>query len=334
MSWSEKRIVTALSSILLALCVILLVVLGIRYHQNRNAQQTDIPAPPVDETGEVAAFSALSYYDGKTTLSFSRNESGTWVWSDDPSFPLNNSTITQITDWLTAWNPLETITDPTVIANSGVDEPDAYLNAMTPTGALSIVFGKKTDAGYYVRLNKDTSTVYVIAPSLYELMSVPIYDMCMIPELPVLQEKDILSIVITGAITEGNAEGLSTVLTAQRAENDDESVSWRSSGANVTDDPRVQALLADLTALSFEKCILYRPSEEAASICGFDNPAKLSVSYMTEADSDGSVDLVIGASLPDGSGRYVRLGEDSTIYLLPTDVLDPLMHISVVGLDG
>ena len=36
----------------------------------------------------------------------------------------------------------------------------------------------------------------------------------------------------------------------------------------------------------------------------------------------------------DGTGRYVRLGDDSTIYLLPTASLDPLMRVSVNGLEG
>ena len=36
----------------------------------------------------------------------------------------------------------------------------------------------------------------------------------------------------------------------------------------------------------------------------------------------------------DGTGRYVRLGDDSTIYLLPTASLDPLMRVSVNGLEN
>ena len=333
MTWSERRIVTVLSTILVILCGALLIVLGIRYRENRDSQQEDAPVLSTEGTEDPSVFSALTYYNGSTTLSFSRDESGAWIWSDDPAFPLNDSTIASITDLLTDWSPLETITDSEVIADIGLDEPDANLTATTASGTMSLLFGKKTDTGYYVRLNKDESTAYLIDPSLYDLMCIPIYDMYVLPELPVLQEDSIQAIVITGATTEDRAAGLSTVLTAQRADNDD-ATSWRSNGANVTDDSYVRALLADLKSLHFVKCVLYRPSEEAAAICGFDNPAKISVTYTAETGSDSSLDLVIGAPLPDGSGRYVRLGEDSTIYLLPTDALDPLMHISAVGLDG
>ena len=334
MTWSERRIVTVLSSILAILCAILLVVLGIRYRETRDTEQPDAPVLSTEAQNESFVFSELTYYNGSTTLSFSRNESGAWVWSDDPAFPLDDNTILAITDWLSNWNPLETITDSEVIANSGLDEPDANLTAVTSSGKTSLVFGKKTDTGYYVRLNKDETTAYLIDPSLYDLMCVPIYDMCILPELPALSEDSIQAIVISGAATEDVAEGLSTVLTAQQADDDASVTTWRSSGANVTDDPYVRALLTDLASLAFVKCVIYRPSEEAASICGFDNPAKISVTYTTENGSDSALDLVIGAPLPDGSGRYVRLGEDSTIYLLPTESLDPLMHISAVGLEG
>lgn len=333
MTWSERRIVTALGTILAILCAALLIVLGIRYRENRDIPQEDTPILSTEEAENTAVFSALNYYNGSTTLSFSRDESGAWVWSDDPDFPLDDSTVTAITDLLSNWKPLETITDAEVIANSGLDEPDANLTATTGSGTMSLLFGKKTDTGYYVRLNKDESTAYLVDPSLYELMCVPIYDMCVLPDLPALQEERIQAIIITGAIAEDSTEGLSTVLTAQRAD-DDSATTWRSSGANVTDDPYVRALLEDLKSLAFVKCVLYRPSEEAAAICGFDNPAKLSVAYTSETGSDASLDLVIGAPLPDGSGRYVRLGEETTIYLLPTEVLDPLMHLSAAGLDG
>ena len=76
------------------------------------------------------------------------------------------------------------------------------------------------------------------------------------------------------------------------------------------------------------------PSAEAETICGFDAPTMLYVAYVTEEGENAMLEMQIGAPLPDGSGRYVRLAGSSTIYDLPTATLDPLMHISVLGLDG
>jgi len=47
-----------------------------------------------------------------------------------------------------------------------------------------------------------------------------------------------------------------------------------------------------------------------------------------------ALSITIGNRLPDGSGRYVRLGESPTIYFLPTELLDPLMRLSSEGLEG
>ena len=47
-----------------------------------------------------------------------------------------------------------------------------------------------------------------------------------------------------------------------------------------------------------------------------------------------TLSFTIGNRLPDGSGRYVRLGDDTTIYFLPTELLDPLMRVAVEGLEG
>lgn len=334
MTWQERRIVAVLSTILALLFAALLIVLGIRYRETRDKPE-ELPVAP-GETVEQAAYTALQYSNGSTTLSFSRNDQGLWEWSDDPDFPLEPSTITAITDCLSDWKPQQTITDSAIPEDSGLDEPHAFLQATTPTGLITIQFGKTTTDGtsYYVRLNKNSETAYIIDDDLYQLMCVPIYDMCEIPRLPALQEQQLQSIVITAPASEDGTAGISTVITAQRAEDDPESTSWRSSGANVSDDPRVRALVEDLCVLSFERCILYRPSDEAAAICGLDNPTKLMVAYTTEAGSDASFDLRIGAQLPDASGRYVCLGEDPIVYFLPTAVLDPLMPLSVTGLEA
>ena len=90
----------------------------------------------------------------------------------------------------------------------------------------------------------------------------------------------------------------------------------------------VQSLVKKGVALMMALCL-------AAALCGFDNPAaKVSIRYTTETDAEQTLQLTIGSRLPDETGRYVQLGDDSTIYFLPTELLDPLMAVSVKGLEG
>lgn len=337
MTWQERRTVTILSTILLVLCAALLIVLGIRYQQNRDLPDGEDEAVPGAVT-DPASFTTLYYENGSTTLSFSLDEAGAWVWDVDADFPLDDATVTAITELLASWKPQQTITDSATLEDCGMDKPTASLTAGTAQGGVvTMLLGKATTDGgsYYMRYNGDETTAYIIDGGLYDLLCVPIYDMCALPELPALPESAIQAVTIQGAAAAEGEAGVTTNLSAQRADGDTSVTTWRSNGANVTDDETVRALLSDLESLAFEKCVDYRPSDEAASICGFDEPAAvLTVVYVTDTGAMQTLVLTIGNRLPDGSGRYAQLGEDTTIYLLPTDALDPLMRVSVNGLEG
>ena len=330
MTWRERRIVTILATILLVLVAALLIVLGIRFREWRadreGADPSDGGAAPAS-----GAYTSLTYDNGTATLSFSQDEAGAWYWTADESFPLEDTVILEILDLLSSWKPQQTLTDEAALENSGLDEPSASLTASTADGtSTTVLFGKTTTDGtsYYVRLNGDESTVYIIADTLYQLMSTSIYDMCRLPELPALTETQIRSVTIEGA----GENPISVVLTAQQT---DDTVTWRSGGANVTDDPTVRSLLEDLTALSFSRCVDYNPSDEAVTICGLDQPeAAVRLNYLTDSGTEAELVLSVGDRLPDRSGRYAQLEDDTTIYLLETALLDPLMRVAASGREG
>ena len=334
MTWQERRIVTFLSAVLAVLFAIVLVLLGARYKQNRAEKEAAQEAGSTVPAADPMAYNALSYENGSFTLSFSLDENGNWVWADDPSFPLDDTTILGITGQLAAWNPQQTVTDEAVLADAGFNQPSGSLTASAASGSTTLLFGRTTNDGnsYYVRLNGDETTAYILPGTLYQLMSRPIYDMMELPELPVLAEDRLLSVTIQGPDEEDGNVGRVTVLTAYQGE---DGTSWRGDGANITDAPVVRALLEDFAALTITKCVDYHPSDDAAALCGFDNPAaKVSIRYTTETDAEQTLQLTIGSRLPDETGRYVQLGDDSTIYFLPTELLDPLMAVSVKGLEG
>ena len=337
MSWKERRLITVLSAILLVLAIALVIVLAVRYRDNMETEQT----PPEDLTAGLVtdqdSFNTLTYYNGETTLSFERNELGMWYWTADTSLPLDDSVILDILSILTAWNPQQTLTDAAALEASGLDEPTGSLTAVTSTGSYTkLLFGKTTTDGTsdYVRLNDDEGTVYIIDGGLSDLMEIPVYDMCRLPALPVLDEARIRSITIRGPEQEDETSRRVVSLTALRSEENSDPT-WRFEGANITDDPTLRALLEDLSNLTFAKCVDYAPSDEAVEICGLDSPsAVLQVAYRTESGTDQMLELTIGQRLPDGSGRYTRMGSESAVYLLVTDLLDPLMSIAANGMDG
>ena len=291
MTWQERRIVTFLSAVLAVLFAIVLVLLGARYKQSRAEKEAAQEAGSTSPAADPVAYNALSYENGSFTLSFSLDENGNWVWADDPSFPLDDTTILGITGQLASWKPQQTVTDSEVLENAGFDQPNATLTATTAHGTTTLLFGRATTDGssYYVRLNGDETTAYILPDTLYTLLSRPIYDMMELPELPVLSEERLLSVTIQGPDEEDGTVSSVTVLTAYQSES---GTSWRGDGANITDAPVVRALLEDFAALTITKCVDYHPSDDAAAICGFDHPAaKVSIRYTTETDTEQTLQL-------------------------------------------
>ena len=358
MTWKERRTVTILLSIAGALFLALLIVFGMIYRQGREEalagrtaaaglSQDGVPADP-------GAYSALRWYNGSATLSFSLNEKGAWVWSDGPDFPLNDGTVTSILVTLASVKFQQVLPAGEDKSEYGLDTPAATLTATAGTGEQSLAFGKTTTDGdsYYMMMNGDESTVYIVSDELMKLMQTPIYDMCALPELPDLSEGNLRAITIQGPVPaaepseeDGGEEGGSeepaeeperpaVTLNARRSNGEDQPALWFEGSDNVTASPLLQDLLYDLKTMSMAKCVDYFPSEEAAEICGF-QPADaiLKVEYAANG-ADQTFTLTVGARMPDESGRYVRLEEDGAIYALATDSVDALMTISVAGMRG
>ena len=204
MSQSQKKTLRLLVGILIVLVVILAVVMAVRHFSAQKAAEEEEAAKEDVITEEDAEYTSLSYNNGTTTLSFHLDESGTWVWSDDPEFPLDDSTIQSMMVLLTTLTPQQTITDGDSLESYGLDQPVATLTATKADGeTLTIALGDTTVDGdsYYMLMNGQENPVYIISDSLHTYMSRTIYDMCQLPELPDLTEESIQSVSIAGAVT-------------------------------------------------------------------------------------------------------------------------------------
>lgn len=333
MTWKERRTITILSVILAILSAALVIVLAMKYRESRN-NTTDPAAHQSGQISSDAVYSTLTYYNGSATLSFSHDEEGAWIWDGDPDFPLDDTTLTSILTTLSSLTPQQVLSDPEAPENYGLDDPAATFTAEGKDGTLSLTFGKSTTDGKsrYTMINGDPSTLYIFPGTLLEYLKIPIYDMMTLPELPELTPKNLLTISIQGPSAQ-EQEGVLTVLSALRENNAGEAT-WRYDGANITDDPVLAALLQDLSDLTVKRCVDYRPSKEAVSICGFDHPAaSVTITYHTQGGAGQTFSMNVGIQTPDQSGRYVRIGADSTIYLIETELLDPLMRVAANGLE-
>ncbi len=331
MTWRERRLITILSIILAVLSAAVLVMLGVRYRQARDVTEEDPAAQIVEAAKEVGSpYVALEYFNGSTTLAFDLTEEGAWVWRYDHDFPLDETTVGDILSTVEKLKPQQTLADHEELASYGLDSPDAWISVTTTEQTyITLRFGKSTTDGqsFYALVGGDEENVYIFSGALLELMKTPIYDMCVLPELPVLTDMTLKGVTLFGS---GDGSGNVTRTTELKLAGG----KWHLGEKDVSDGELVQALIKDVKHLTLERCVDYNPSDEAVTICGFETPiARVLISHRRVSGSeDETLLLTIANQLPDGSGRYVRVGDDTTIYFLPTELLDSMMSIAVNGL--
>ncbi len=339
----NKRHRRTLLLLLLAAAVVTAAVLAIQSAKNRRSQEgAGSSGSSSGIMSDGAAYKAISYHNGSTTLSFALNKDGEWYWTDDPDFPLNQDYLSQMMNTLSTLKPQQTITDGGTPEDYGLSEPTRTLSATAANGQLTtLALGNATSDGnsYYMLMNESETPIFIISDELVKEMSVGIYDMLLLPELPALTEDKLGSVTLAGAVT--------TELSAFRAQaQPDEggdgsspesggSVTWLCGGVDVTADEQVQRVLEQLSTLRLDACVDYRPSDGAAALCGFDEPAAtVTVNYTGGGNTAQALTLLIGNPVLGGDGRYVRVNDDSTIYRIGEDTLDALLAVAGNGLDA
>lgn len=349
MNDKQKRTFGLLVGIVAVLIVLLAAVVAVNQHKEKQkAAEADSSANPITDT--KAEYTALSYTNSTATLSFSLNKDGKWYWEGDPTFPLDDNDVTQILDSVSVLAPEKTITNGDTLEAYGLVNPAITLTATESNGTqLTLALGNQVNdnAGYYLLLNGDKSTVYVVDKELHDELAKGIYDMMKLPDLPTLTEDHISSITISGKVKTALT---SSVETAKAAKADSSSgsssasssssgssttVLWHSGGTDVSANETVQTLVSEISSLHIDSCVDYKPAAKAASLCGFDAPrAVLTVQYTNDQGQSQSYTLTVANTNTAGDGCYVRVNDDSTIYSINATNLTTLLSVANKGLSS
>lgn len=336
MTYSQKALLKQMLFLVVLLLAILLSVTLYRRHQAAVAAEEAAAQEQASIiTPQQQGYTQLTYDNGSATLSFSMNEDGDWIWTDEPSFPLDDSTVRRIISELDTLKPQQTITNGDTLEAYGLDAPSATLTAvdLSKNTTLTLRFGKATTNGdsRYLLMNEDKDTVYIVADTLYNELTTPVFEMCRLPEFPELTTDNLQEITISG--------GVSTTITAvhpeptddaEDADNDTPAVTWEADGVDQSNNETVLNLLGELKDLTFSKCIDYQPAAEATALCGFDAPlCTLTVFY---GNQEEPMTLTIANATMDKSGYCARLNDDATIYQIDSDVVSTILQIAKNGL--
>ena len=261
----------------------------------------------------VADASYLEYDNSQVTCRF-RKEEETWKWVDNEEFPLDAAYIEEILAALEVLNSTLTAAEPAVDpADCGLDEPDRYMTVTVGEETTTLRFGDQKASGEWYMSVDGSSDVYLAADDFVRLMDRRIYDMAVLPTLPELTDDNL------------------TVITVRSSENNKNVRLTKTDEGWVLENrlapEKAEAVETALAEFSFDSCFNFDPSPDAAPLCGLDVPsAVITVAYINTVGTETTMTLSLGTLRQDGF-YYVKLNDDTTVYLVSQDKVAPLLAL-------
>ncbi|WP_409966849.1 DUF4340 domain-containing protein [Bengtsoniella intestinalis] len=290
-------------------------------------EEDDGPAPEVQAVLDTTPYHDITYTVGSIGLHFALNEEGRWIWQDDVSFPLDEQGIAQLAQDLEELSYLRSIpfSDDVLMADYGLEEPWGSLTAMRQDGTtLELLFGDASADGTtnYMIKDGDVEKALVYENSWMDVLSIPIYDMMVLPALPEITSETLHRLVVTTTVDDQEVvTALYPVCLT------DGTIAWTTADGVMLEN--YPTLLDTAVGLTLERCFSYRPSQEALTICGFDSPvASITLSYGEDLDNLETFTFSFGEQANDTTYRYTCVGEDTTIYLVEEASITVLLELA------
>lgn len=276
-----------------------------------QAAPSPAPTPPPEPDEPVLSndITALYCSDGNRLLRFHRDDEGNWLWTDDPSFPLDGRYVDILAAIVRELEALEPIPSPQGPETYDLYNVQQYITVRRQQKtSVTFHFGKQAESGeYYVNSTTDPDRICLAPERMMTAIGRSIYDMALLPQLPALSADRLQTVSVTcGEDTQ--------TFTVRRGH-------WLLDDEDVTDEPRIRQLQELLAAPVLTRCLDYAPSAGAAELCGLAPPAAaVQAEYVDPDSGDASFTLCLGAPMGDDA-CCVTVNDDTTIYLMDSAAL-------------
>ena len=256
----------------------------------------------------------LEFCDGAITLRFSPKDDGQgWRWVDEPTFPLDGTQVETILEALQALEPLTTL-DATELDLYGLQTPQKYVIIAGEDWQETMHIGDQAEDGTWYMVMEGENLIHTIPDEFVQMLSYNVYDMALLPTLPAFSSENVHRIIV---------EGSEKTAFLQQADGH-----WKATNETVAG--RADAVITALQSLQVSRCFDFLPSAQALQMCGFASPtATITVEYRNTVGVDTSFTIHLGALRSLEDGYYATLGEDSTIYLIPSAHLSALLLLPI-----
>ncbi len=285
--------------------------------QPDTSTEADVPAAEnafVDAAVVDAQTKLLQYCDGEITMRLRYDEGG-WLWVDEPDFPLNGEKVEELLAALRELSALSPLSVEDDLSLYGLDEPQKYLTlTVEEEGNLHLTIGDQAEDGYWYMAVENYEGVYACPDSFVQMLGISIYDMATLPVFPALTADNATRVLVENGATQAFLRKVDG--------------QWKGSSEQITE--RAEKTLSSLETLQVKRCFDYRPSHQALNLCGFSAPtATVTVEYLNSVNVEASLTLTLGALQSVEEGYYATINDDTTIYLIPSAQVSPLLTLLV-----
>lgn len=286
--------------ILLFLCLLLVTAAGC----GKEPEETTEAAAPILSQ----ELTALTYQNGTNALRL-RLAEGQWQWADDPTFPLDQEKAGAIVAQLAALAELAPVEVSQELSAYGLDKDTHTLTLEYGGEAHVICFGVKgEDETRYALADGE---VFLVPEALITALGVNIYDMAVLPALPTVTADNVMSVTLIW----GEGDRVHYIWDGQQ---------WNTGSQTGAAD--LSGVMDVMGRWALSACVDYRPSEGAAAICGLEAPElSLLVRYKNTVGTTADYTVNVGSPTLDGEGHYVTAGEDTSIYAMAGELIQPLL---------
>lgn len=264
---------------------------------------------------------SLSWTYENETLSFTCS-GDTWCYSDDASFPLNESYISSMLSSISSIEASKMIEDIEDYSQYGLDEPECRITIGYGNG-YELLIGDTSALDNLRYLSIGDGNVYLVDNSILSAFSYGLYDILQEEAIP-----DVSSGITSLAINSETQSLFIEYLPDSGLAYSDDYVWFLKDGDTylTLDTELTEALINEITLLTFnDSCIIYNAGNDELAAYGFDSPMiSVSIIYTSENGDAESFSLEFGNY--SGSSCYARIGDSRMIYLIDAQISDTLMY--------
>ena len=289
--------------VLLGVLIVLLAAYFALKAWNRQQAEKDEESDAVVVTQiDPAEIKAISYDMGDGERAFEKRD-GTWIYTPDADFPLDQSVPETIAEDMGQLKADRELVDGDELADYGLEEPDYTVTLTEADGTVTeIKFGNTVDDYYYVSLD-DSGTVYTVPSSAADNLSQSLNDMAQFDDYPSIGSGNLKKVVITSGET-------STVYDSENEEQSED----------------ISAIAGGLGTVALSEAADYSVADADRGNYGLDNASRTTVEVTyTEDNEDKTMTLYIGGEDGDGS-RYVMIDDSRIVYLISDEICGNILN--------